>query len=173
LGISADASEKEIRSAYKEKVMKCHPDKPDGSKAEFTQVDRAYRVLIDKEKRRAYDLELRFQKDHDENTIFDLRNPETKSDFGTFAMHLYLWFGLSAVAITVRTRIEEERLQGEITLNKRIFFWFCFLFYFLFFSFLIVFSSSLFFSFFSIFLFFSFFEDNNAPRAGAPPAVSE
>eukprot|EP00899_Mesostigma_viride_P008607 jgi/Mesvir1/17748/Mv12099-RA.1 len=59
LGVSKDASEDEIKKAYRKQAMKWHPDKnPDNkvnAEKKFKQVSEAYEVLSDKEKRASYD----------------------------------------------------------------------------------------------------------------------
>ncbi len=58
LGIDREASDGEIKTAYRKKAMKFHPDKnPDDKKAEqkFKDVNEAYEVLKDEQKRAAYD----------------------------------------------------------------------------------------------------------------------
>lgn len=57
LGVSRDASEREIKKAYRERAMKYHPDRSDHPNAEerFKQVTEAYEVLGDPEKRARYD----------------------------------------------------------------------------------------------------------------------
>ena len=58
LGVDRDASQKQIKKAYRKLAQKYHPDRnPDDAEAEerFKEVQEAYDVLGDKEKRKAYD----------------------------------------------------------------------------------------------------------------------
>jgi molecular chaperone DnaJ len=58
LGVNKDASEEEIKKAYRKLAMKYHPDRnPDNPKAEeqFKEAKEAYEMLSDSQKRAAYD----------------------------------------------------------------------------------------------------------------------
>lgn len=57
LGVDRSASQRDIKRAYREKARQCHPDVSDAPNAEsrFKEVNEAYQVLSDPEKRNAYD----------------------------------------------------------------------------------------------------------------------
>ena len=57
LGVSKDASEAEIKKAYKKKSLKVHPDKNKAPEAEqaFKRLSQAYVTLSDEDKKRQYD----------------------------------------------------------------------------------------------------------------------
>jgi molecular chaperone DnaJ len=58
LGVKRDASEKEVKQAYRRLARKYHPDVNPGDKtaeSKFKEINQAYEVLSDKDKRKKYD----------------------------------------------------------------------------------------------------------------------
>lgn len=55
LGVKRGAGEQEIKRAYRKLAQKYHPDKETGSEEQFKQINEAYQVLGDPEKRAKYD----------------------------------------------------------------------------------------------------------------------
>ncbi len=60
LGVSREATDKEIKQAYRALSMKYHPDKTDSSDAHIMmqQINEAYSILSDAEQRQRYNMEL-------------------------------------------------------------------------------------------------------------------
>ena len=54
LGVSKDASQDEIKKAYRKKAHKHHPDKG-GDEEKFKKINEAYQILSDEKKRKQYD----------------------------------------------------------------------------------------------------------------------
>ena len=55
LGISKSASADEIKKAFRRLAVKYHPDKEGGDEAKFKEINEAYEVLKDQQKRQRYD----------------------------------------------------------------------------------------------------------------------
>jgi len=55
LGIEKTASEEEVKKAYRKLAHQYHPDKPGGDESRFKEINEAYQVISDKNKRSQYD----------------------------------------------------------------------------------------------------------------------
>lgn len=55
LGVSKDATEDEIKAAFRKRAKETHPDKAGGSSEEFERVKQSHLVLTDPERRKKYD----------------------------------------------------------------------------------------------------------------------
>jgi molecular chaperone DnaJ len=55
LGVGKNASADEIKKAFRRKAVELHPDKEGGDEAKFKEVNEAYEVLKDQQKRQRYD----------------------------------------------------------------------------------------------------------------------
>lgn len=55
LDVDKNASQEEIKKAFRKKAHKYHPDKADGDEAKFKEINEAYQILGDENKRKQYD----------------------------------------------------------------------------------------------------------------------
>ena len=55
LGVAKNASKEEIKKAFYKLAAKYHPDKKGGDEAKFKEVNEAYQVLSNDQKRKEYD----------------------------------------------------------------------------------------------------------------------
>ena len=56
LGIPKNATEQDIRKAYKKQSMQHHPDRPGGNEEQFKKINEAYSTLSDPRKKQMYDM---------------------------------------------------------------------------------------------------------------------
>lgn len=64
LGVNKDASQVDIKRAFRKLSMKYHPDKPTGDADKYKEISNAYDILSDDTKRQQYDHEEQFGKGH-------------------------------------------------------------------------------------------------------------
>lgn len=60
LGVNSDASEQEIKKAYRSLSLQLHPDRPTGDSEKYKEINEAYETLSDAGSRQRYDMELKF-----------------------------------------------------------------------------------------------------------------
>lgn len=89
LGVSKNASDDEIKKAYRKLALQHHPDRNKGdaqAEAKFKEISEAYAVLSDKEKRKQYDTfgESGFHQRYSTDDIF--RGADFSSIFSEFGM---------------------------------------------------------------------------------------
>ncbi len=79
LGVKTNASQTEIKSAYRKLARKSHPDLNQNSEAgrQFALLSKAYHTLIDPQERAYYDEQLNAQKNRS-YSILDTNNPHAK-----------------------------------------------------------------------------------------------
>ena len=56
LGVSKDATQEDIKKAYRRLSLKHHPDKPTGNEEKFKKINEAFQTLGDEKKRSEYDI---------------------------------------------------------------------------------------------------------------------
>lgn len=121
LGVPRNASEAEIKSAYRKLAMKYHPDRNNGdpeAERKFKEINEAYDVLKDEQKRAAYD---RFG-----HAAFDPGMSSTAShgfgaDFGSAFADIFegiFGMGSGRARTSGRERGADLRYNMEITLEE-------------------------------------------------------
>lgn len=84
LGVEKDADVAAIKSAYRKLVLKCHPDKVQdptlkaAKQDEFQRVQQAYEILVDENKRKEYDLNVKMRKLREE-VVRNMARPSAAS----------------------------------------------------------------------------------------------
>lgn len=113
LGVPKDASNDQIRKAYKKKSMQYHPDRPSGDEEQFKKINEAYSTLSDSHKRAMYDHQqtagkggFNFNSSH-----FRGHNPFEDIFEGAFG-------GFGRQQARPRTRNTDIRIRAKISLEE-------------------------------------------------------
>jgi len=114
LGIGRNASDDEIKAAFRKLARQYHPDvsKEDGAEEKFKEVNEAYGVLSDKDKRARYD---RFGKEGLGNMGGGFH--DYTSDFGDIFEELFGQFGFSTGRGSRRSPRRGRDMQMQVTLT--------------------------------------------------------
>ncbi|KAI8885735.1 DnaJ-domain-containing protein [Backusella circina FSU 941] len=99
LGLSQDATEQEIKKAYRKLALRYHPDKNPSSEAadKFKDISQAYEILSDPDNRKIYDnrdnINDHYEADYNPFSEFNFHNPE--DIFANFFGHMSSMFGMN------------------------------------------------------------------------------
>ena len=130
LGVSRDATEEEIKKAFRQQALKYHPDRNQepGADAKFKEINEAYQVLSDPEKRKLYD---QYGYDGLKNAASGMGGFSGFEDLGGFGSIFDAFFGGSSnsdtqsssgsdLEIPVIISFEESAFgtEKEITVNR-------------------------------------------------------
>lgn len=114
LGVSRDASDSEIKSAYRKKAMKYHPDRnPDDKVAEekFKEATKAYETLIDPESRQIYDVY------GEDGLSGGMGGQRAYQDFGDIFGDIFDIFGGGFGGFGSRSDINRPRVGSDVRLS--------------------------------------------------------
>ncbi len=125
LGVPRDASEEEIKKAYRRLAHKYHPDKPGGDEKKFKEINEAYQVLSDKKKRAEYDRYGRVFEGSGVGPEFYPRwdfgsswSWEDFSDFSDFFEDIFEQFGFGRAKTQTYRQGADVEITQELTLEE-------------------------------------------------------
>lgn len=122
LNVPKNASSDEIKKAYRQMALKCHPDRNPGNKEaeeKFKEAAEAYSVLVDSEKRSIYD---RYGHNGLRGEGFSGFSGFNSSIFGDFEDILgnFFGFGFGDIFGTGRQRTQQQRRGRDLALEYEI-----------------------------------------------------
>lgn len=131
LGLDRNASQEEVRSAYRRRVFECHPDTNAGRRCsgdEIREVNEAYEVLGDQARRAAYDAQLRQQELQNSYEQLRRRQMQQEADYywsqsassssssrarPSQSGYLHPDFGISSLIEDVLSAMEQAQAAAE------------------------------------------------------------
>lgn len=128
LGVTKDASEKDIKNAYKQLALKYHPDKNPSGEEMFKKISEAYEHLSSKEKRQKYDLSNNLTMISNINPfdlfnqIFDMSNMSNMSNFKTYSTSESIQTVIkNGKKITTKVKIGMDGVRHEQTIIEELY----------------------------------------------------
>lgn len=122
LGVQRDADEATIKKAFRKLAKQYHPDTNNGNaeaEKKFTEINEAYSVLGDEEKRKEYDENKQGEQDSSANSESQgtRRKTQTTNPFAGFtAQNFKMDFG-DMMFDEINNKKRENKKSGEIDLN--------------------------------------------------------
>ncbi|PLB41429.1 DnaJ domain protein [Aspergillus candidus] len=131
LGISNDATTKDINSAYKRLALKHHPDKAGGSTEsidEFRKIQQAVETLRDPHRRKTHDAHLTRQRKLDDHVLFSAsyhgwrpQNPFWYNMRNSNARYMYSYANsVHMDPFSNESREERERCEADVRFGEEI-----------------------------------------------------
>ena len=120
LGVSRDASEEEIKKAFRQQALKYHPDRNQepGADEKFKEINEAYQVLSETEKRKLYD---RYGYDGLRNAANGSSGFSGFEDLGGFGSIFDAFFGGSSSGETNSSRGNDLEIPVTISFEESAF----------------------------------------------------
>jgi len=109
LGVDKSANADDIKKSFRKLSMKYHPDRPDGNEQKYKEINNAYDILSDEQKRKQYDMEQQFG----QRGAHPMRGDDMSNIFN-------MMFGMGGAPMSGMHNIN-EMFQGNMGPGVRIF----------------------------------------------------
>lgn len=111
LGVPEDATERQIRIAFRRLSLRLHPDRPTGDEKAYKVASEAHATLVDPAKRAAYDAKIRAER-------FPSLQPQASTAADPLAAFVRLAVGIVGVVEAVQ-RAKRQREKEEAQEKRR------------------------------------------------------